>query len=552
MISILIVDDEVKILDSLEKLIRRLPVSSLQVFKACSAAEALDCMRVEKIHVVLLDIRMPGMNGIELQREINARWPLCKVIFLTGYSDFEYVQSALRNGAVDYLLKTEDNETILAAVMKAVESVTLQDRKEAIIRKGKDDWRRALPILQKELLGDILDNKMSAAQLSQDKLDELQIPLRLDEPVVLCLYKIDEWKETFTLRDKQLMSFALNNIAGEIFGPEVRMISHIEETGKGLWIMQPSPDLSERFLSEIQPRLESIQETCKQMLDLKISLVVSLEWTPWEHVASTKDRLQTAMYSGFGLDEKLLIQLPVSGRPQHQDAEEEFLHLLRKMSILSTSLEEGDRKQFFEFFDHLRSRLLSLPPHLGKYKIETYYSLGLLFVTYLNKRNMSGKIEERMDLSRLYAVGFAGTDKEILEYFAQLADVIFETNLSAQLERNNAIVEQVNHYINKNLHNELSLNIIGDAVGYNPSYLSRIYKHLTGIGIAEFIMNRRLALAKMLLKETNQKIYDIAKACGFLSVGHFFRIFKKTTSMTPAEYRDLHANHSRIPLEENP
>ncbi|MBB6637185.1 response regulator [Cohnella thailandensis] len=541
MISILIIDDEPKIVNSMEKLMRQLPYAPLQVYKAYSAAEAIECLQAEKIHVVLSDIKMPGISGIELQREIVKRWPLCKVVFLTGYSDFDYVQSALRNGAVDFLTKTEDNETILAAVMKAVESVTLNDRKEAIIKKGQDDLRKAQPILQKEWLGAVLNNEIRISDLSQAQLDEVQIPLSLSAPVIPCFCKVDEWQDSYTLRDKLLMNFAITNIAEEILGREVHMVSYSEEPGKRLWILQPRLEAREQFLTDtIQPALEAIQEACRQMLHLKISLVIALEWVNWEDLSSRAERLKMALSSGFRIDENLLIQLPSTSEFNIREQEEQFLHSVRKLSILTTSLEEGNRQPFFDLYSTLRAQILSLPPHLSHYKIEIYYSLGLLFLSYLNKWNMRGKIEGRVDLTRLYSIGFGGTDKETLDYFSELAQVIFDTNDQGQQERNNIIVEQVNRYIHIHLMNDLSLHIIGDAVGYNPSYLSRVYKHLTGVGIAEYILTQRLTLAKSLLKESKLRVGEIAAKSGFMSEAHFFRIFKKTTGMTPAEYRDLH------------
>jgi two-component system response regulator YesN len=542
MISILIVDDEVKIVSSLEKLMHRLPVPSIQVFKATSAHEAMDILQTEKIHIVLSDIRMPGMSGLEMHQEIVKRWPLCKVIFLTGYSDFGYIQSALRNGAVDYLMKTEDNETILAAVMKAVESITLNDRKEEIIRKGQEDLRRALPILQKELIADILGKRISVSTLTQDKLDELRLPCRLDEPVVPCFGKIDEWPESFSAGDRQLMNFAIMNIAEEIFGDGVRVISYSEDAGKWYWILQPSRKEQDRFLGEqVQPALEAIQEACRQMLHLKVSFAIALERVAWEQLPSRAERLRTSLYSGIGIDESLLILMPDAADEARIEQEEELLASMRKLSVLTTSLEEGERERFFEYYDHLSARILSLPAHLSKYKIEVYYSLGLIFVSYLNKSQIRSRIEERIDLTRLYTIGLQGTDREVLDYYRRLAEVIFEINLCGQQERSSIIVDQVNSYINRNLMHDLSLNIIGHAIGYNPSYLSRIYKHLTGMGIAEYILNQRLALAKTLLKDTDMKIYEIAARSGFISEGHFFRIFKKTTGMTPTEYRELHA-----------
>lgn len=224
--------------------------------------------------------------------------------------------------------------------------------------------------------------------------------------------------------------------------------------------------------------------------------------------------------------------------------EEQFLHNLRKLSTLAKSLAEGQKQPFFDFLTTLHEQTLSLPPHMSKFKTEMYYSFGLLFISYLNKQNIREEIEDRIDLSRLYTFELKGTDKEILAYFSDLAKAIFDANNPGVQERNYIIVEQVNQYIRKHLMNELSLNIIGQAVGYNPSYLSRVYKNISGIGIAEYIMWQRMSLAKNLLKNSKLRINDIAKKSGFITEAHFFRVFKKSTGMTPCEYRSHDVNRN--------
>lgn len=224
--------------------------------------------------------------------------------------------------------------------------------------------------------------------------------------------------------------------------------------------------------------------------------------------------------------------------------EMQFLLNLRKLPVLASSLEEGRSQAFFELLSALQEQILSLPLHLSTFKIEVYYSFGLLFISYLNKKNIRGAVEERVDLSRLYSIELSGSDKEILDYFNELARAIFDANDHVLQEGSNLIIEKVNRYIRKHLMNELSLTIIGQAVGYNPSYLSRVYKHSSGIGIAEYILVERTLLAQSLLKESGRRINEIAAKSGFISEAHFFRIFKKRTGLTPSEYRNLYSADS--------
>src|SRR5690606_5511469 len=99
MYRILIVEDEPYIVDSVSALLAEVDDLELDIYPAYTAVEALELIKQRKFDIVLSDILMPGMDGLELQRRINRLWSRCKFIFLTGYDQFEYVQYALKQGA---------------------------------------------------------------------------------------------------------------------------------------------------------------------------------------------------------------------------------------------------------------------------------------------------------------------------------------------------------------------------------------------------------------------------------------------------------------------
>lgn len=108
MYRVLIIDNEPVIVNGIYNLFLDLDHVELGVLKAYSASEALALLAKHTVDIVFADIQMPGMNGLELQQAIMKSWPRCKVVFLTGYNEFSYVQTAMRNGGFDYVLKTEE------------------------------------------------------------------------------------------------------------------------------------------------------------------------------------------------------------------------------------------------------------------------------------------------------------------------------------------------------------------------------------------------------------------------------------------------------------
>ena len=109
---LLIVDDEYHVVDWLAELFEEQDLLPLEVYKAYLAREALEILGKTKIDIVLSDIRMPGMDGFALADRITAEWPLAKIIFLTGYQEFEYAYKANQYKNITFLLKTEDDDMI--------------------------------------------------------------------------------------------------------------------------------------------------------------------------------------------------------------------------------------------------------------------------------------------------------------------------------------------------------------------------------------------------------------------------------------------------------
>jgi len=130
MADILVIDDEPLIADDLCELIREQDYSGSAIYKVYNYIDALQILNEKNIRVVLLDINMPGKTGLELQQIINEKWPFCKIIFLTGYSKFEYIQQALHNRASDYILKNEGDEKILQAISRALNEQAAEDNRD--------------------------------------------------------------------------------------------------------------------------------------------------------------------------------------------------------------------------------------------------------------------------------------------------------------------------------------------------------------------------------------------------------------------------------------
>lgn len=550
MYRLLIVDNEPLIVESIVDLFERTSVSELEVHCAYSSVEALKCLEKLKFDIVLSDIRMPGMSGIELHHEIIKYWPWCKVIFLTGYNDFEYIHMAIRNGSVDYLLKTEGSDAIVEAVRKAMSSLSDALAVEQFISKSKQQMQMVTPFLQKELLWELLQGDAHAYRSMQRSFEEVYMELRPSEPVVAMIGRVDNWNESVSSFDKSLYLFAIQNIAKEYLSSTVQLFSFdFEKKTKIIWLIQPSVSetgLSSDELSMVRQRTlvfskgaaEMIQGACKNLLKLSLSLAVGTTFKEWGHISEQFEHLQMLLNRGLGLGQELMLLEQNMGALPEAYVEHERRKQLKKLNVLHSVLDNGQKDQFMDEFTSVVNAVSEAAPQLNSIRAEIYFTLVSIFLSYINRLEIQSEIGIEINLGRLTTLDYQNNWKEVVDYFYKLAEVLFEHKLTGQDSQEHDVIRKIQRYVQHNLSGDLTLNRIGEIVGHNPSYLSRLYKQITNEGLSDYIMSARLQKAKELLEENRLKIHEVSIAVGFLSDQSFYRFFRKATNKTPQEYRE--------------
>src|SRR4029453_10745700 len=185
MYRLLIVDDLPIIVDGLLELFEQTEHLQLEVMKAYSGEEALEVLYHHRIDIVVSDIKMPGIEGIELLQEIKLQWPACKVIFLTGYNDFQYARNAITYGGFDYILKVESDEKIIQSLERAIEKLEEEQDQAQMITRAQSKMRLALPSLQKEYMWGLFQGKQVTESQLEQIFKEFNIPLDASMPVYL-------------------------------------------------------------------------------------------------------------------------------------------------------------------------------------------------------------------------------------------------------------------------------------------------------------------------------------------------------------------------------
>ncbi|GIO40362.1 response regulator transcription factor [Paenibacillus apis] len=548
MYRLLVVDDEMIIADGLYEVLSNLPQLELDVYKAYSGDEAVRLFDRTRFDIVLTDIRMPGLSGLELLDKIRERWPSCRVIFLTGHNEFSYIYSAFRYEGVSYLLKTEGYEKVIQMVEQAAMDIETELKAEALLQKAQEQLDATRELLQKDYVKGILNEQLGVQEIHQKQFDELAIPLRADRPVLIMLGRVNSFAGGLSYATKSRQLYRIRLIASQYLSARVLFVDTVTENMDPVWLIQPLPESGgadgwERVLTFIKGNLELIQSACRESLGEVLSFVLDDSAARWADVAERFSTLNMLMNYRIGqgcgmllLDKQMIeqeLQPPGDGlrsRPLLRNA---------KLSVLADQLEHGQRNEFRAILLECAAALADIDSMHYVPAQELYYSIGLVYLSYMNRWRLVETAATRIGLHKLMQPGEHESWQQAFDYLLHVGDMLFKLQSQEEERRAKDVITIIQKHVQDHLHDpdEISLVRLAELVYFNPSYLSRLFKQVTGQNLSEYISAARMAKAKRLLENPDIKIQDVAELVGYGTATNFTRSFRKATHMTPQEYR---------------
>ncbi len=532
---LLIVDNEHIVVDSLLSVFEKRPELNLDACGAYSADEAILLMERAKVDILLTDIKMPGMNGLELQREVAQRWPWCRTLFLTGYNDFSFVQEAIRLGGIDYLLKTEGTDVIIAAVEKAAGQIDSMRKSDELLNKAAVLMNKAQPLLQHKFLMSLLNGWADVKGVA-GQFDAYSI--RLSRVGAWLIYaRFDDILETNELGYEVALA-AIESVMKDYLGEQAQFMQVEYARGALVWLVSFDnswPD--KRKAVYLQGVAEAAQQHLVHKLGLHISACVSHGMEEWGDMSGALQRvvstLNRALYmgGGDGVSQNVLLT------ETHDITSVEYVNAAVRDSLdgiqrMDAYLECGNRFGFHEAFLELAKVVAGASVTA---RLEMYHSVLTILMKHINRWELMDFIAGGFDLGTLD--GRMGWD-ERMKALANLADTIFEAKRLSGLKAGDDLIARINWYIDSNLGGDLSLLQLGEMEGMNPYYLARIYRKIAHENLKSYISSKRAEKACALLRQSDLKNRDIALTVGFQTEQSFYRFFKKMCGMTPQEYRD--------------
>ncbi|TQR47027.1 response regulator [Paenibacillus popilliae] len=522
MYNVLLVDDEMLDLEGMKQFI---PWEELGLEVAAAVNNAFEACHIidsTPIDIIVSDVNMPNMSGLELARraiEVNSN---IRIIFVSGHQDFSYVKQALSLKAYSYVLKPMNDDELIAALEKVKQDLD-DDRKR---RDVEEAYQHMIPMAKNDLLLRLVDGQWRSEQ--QDGMMKLVASYGLDKlnwPVRVAVMELDymTWTQEHTSLSHEVATKEFLYAVNEV-GLKHHMPHCCKLTPHRMMVL-----IHDQYLD---PFIDDLYKVIETQFSVTMTVGVGepvngLEQLYLSFQQATK-AVDGKMFIGKG---RLIRYEAVSLKPEMMDARtleqrmEALFHALMEYELVCIY---DEIERLFESVSMLRSKF-------------TVHNLAMFIIWKLDEQ-LKTKDENLFDI-----LGMELHNLDILLQFDTVSDIrswlvrktfeISEYLRSKSTSKNNRLIREMIQVMKDKMSENITLKDVANQFSFSPNYLGYMFREETGKSFSEVLIQLRMERARELLHESSIKIYEIANQVGYRYLPYFSRQFKEAYGMTPMEYR---------------
>lgn len=522
MYRVLLADDELLDLEGMKQFIPWSELGMEIVGAVSNGFMACEVMERQSIDILVTDVNMPNMSGIELARHAIEKKPNVRIIFVSGYQDFHYVKEALSLKACSYVLKPMDDNELIASLRRISEELMLEERQ----REEEENYQRMKPMAKNDLLvrlleGEIIWNQSDSMMklAASYGLNHLEGPLRaavleiddLDWPksrdsdsdagtkLESCL---NQFFEVVFSKDLHYCKLARNRVAIVLHGPEMRQA--LEEI-RGAVDASISMSLTVGLGGEVQ-HISMLPLSYKQALEA----------------------LDGKMFFGRG---QVINYEDVRKAPELNDAKT----LDIRLDALFKAMSDYELVHIHDEIDNLFKSVSTLRSKFTVYNLAMYIVFKLEH--YLQELDEDLFDMLGMELHSLDVVLKFERIGDIRSWLVRRVFEISELIRRKKTSKNSRLIREIMKTMEERMNENITLKDIAEQFSFSPNYLGHLFKEEVGKNFSEVLIGMRMEQARDLLKNPTMKIYEVADQVGYRYIPYFSRQFKETYGMTPMEFR---------------
>ncbi|MEW9667294.1 response regulator [Ammoniphilus sp. 3BR4] len=481
-------------------------------------------------HIVISDIKMPFMDGLEMAGSIKKNYPAIKVILLTGYDDFKYAQEAIKIRAFDYLLKPVDREVLIEKVKMAASELENEQKAQKQMNEG-------MPFLRQRFLKKLIHN-----QCRPDEIDkELEfLGVELKGPLFSAfLIKLDDGlPHTGEKKDdifgSEILKFCVYNICEEILDEEKCGIVFDSDRDE-LVLIYSSNEVPETASQHMYALAERIRESVKMYLKKTVTIAMGRVHSNIPGISQAYEEARSAIEFRHLIGKDKVFSIADTGLPPNSNPDP--IKGIENELLLKVKL--GLSLEAFAVIEELKNQLLS-QKYISLHHVRLMATQIIVLLFKEAEEWAEGWVDRhREDLTNHYhEINQLQTVAEIVKKLESVVtSLVSYVNMKREGQKN-ATVDLAMRFIEENYFKEgLSLQDVAKEVHISPTYLSILFKQEKNINFSDFLFETRMKKAMELLRHQNLKTYEVAEKVGYGNPQYFSVSFKKYTGYSPLEFK---------------
>ena len=523
--TVLMVDDEENVIRAMQKKIDWESIGFRIMGYAHNGIEALDLAEQEAPDVVLTDIKMPYMDGLELAHNLKIMYPTVRILIFSGFDEFEYAKEAIRLEVEEYILKPVDADELRRIFMRIKESLDQEMDEKRNVQKLRDYYLESLPLLQENFYSSLVDGGIPEAEIPRYLAD---YQINLDSPMYTAVVIHTSTTQRPEGISAVLLTESVRRLAAEHLKQKwnTRMFSHDGNT------VVLVPCRSQDDVTRITDEAESFCRLARHVSQAVVTIGIGKACGTIAGISESYHGAREAVSyrSLYGAGKAINIAEIEPGEIRSSDNTQKRLHQLFKAMKMSTA--ETVRAQAKACVDEMSAGGMSLSMH--RFMVMELVS-SLYRFAISNRIDTEPVFGEDEALFRNVTNMDAG---QLREWLGGVACKMQEQIQSKREDGEQTFVTKAVDYVRDNYGDqELTIDKICGILGVSAAYFSTTFKKETGKTFINYLTDYRMEQAVQRLIEKDDKTYVIAAQVGYADPAYFSYVFKKKFGVSPTRYR---------------
>lgn len=490
----------------------------------------------EKPDILITDIRMPFMDGLELCKLVKKELPNIKILILSGYDEFDYAKEAIRLGVTEYLLKPISSGKLLEALNGVSESIRREKEDKDLVRKYMEEMRENTEHEKQKFFEQMIAGNLSMA-------DALETGKKYEMNLSAGMYNLLLFR--FTLGEENRKSGELLGEAEYAIEKLTERLEYVFEFQRGVegWAFLLMADNEEQMSERVKELSKDLEEIMKNYSTIAYFGGIGQPVARLRELEESFREAERALAARFTMELNRIISVEDIRMAQNVDTLDDieitsFGEIEKTRTMLEKFLNNGAEDEIDEFVDVY---INELPEENLKSVLMRQYIIMDAYIVMMSFCEKIEGIEGEMQAQSeelKNSMKTSQTLEEIKNYIRMLLKKIIGVRDTISGRRYSDIIEIAKDQIRKTyMSDEISLNTIAAEVGMSPSYFSSIFSKEMGKTFVEYLTEIRMDRAKELLMCSSMKTSEIGYEVGYKDPHYFSYIFKKTQNCTPKEFR---------------